>query len=164
MLIEEHAKQKLTSTNSLNHGPKDVACNHILYINSVSLSICPSVEVLKPRSLLINMSPRTRGPKNYSGPRVLTSYFYIYVRFRTTTVVVDGGGIFGIWKVSEDIWVCFFWAKGLRRSWFLFFFVEGGRGWGWGSRGLNRWKWTGMGNAKDQVGGIDGVHYAPGSH
>jgi hypothetical protein len=48
----------------------------ILYINSVSLSVRQSVEVLKPRSLLIKLSPRTRGPKNYSGPQVLTSYFY----------------------------------------------------------------------------------------
>jgi len=57
----------------------------ILYINSVSQSICLSVEVLKPRSLLIKLSPRTRGPKNYSGPRVLTSYFYFYVRFHAAT-------------------------------------------------------------------------------
>jgi len=49
------------------------------------------------------MSPQTRGPKNYSGPRVFTSYFYFYVRFRVATAVVDGGGIFGIWKVGEDI-------------------------------------------------------------
>ncbi len=85
---------------------------HILYINSVSLS----VEVLKPKSLLIKLSPRTRGPKNYSGPRVLTSYFYFYIRFRAATVVVDGGGIFGIWRVGEEIWVRFFWAKGLGGS------------------------------------------------
>ncbi len=44
-------------------------------------------------------------PKNYSGPRVLTSYFYFYVHFRTVTAVVDGGGIFGIWRVGEEIWV-----------------------------------------------------------
>ncbi len=43
----------------------------ILYINSVSLSVCPSVEVLKPRSLLIKLSPQIRGPKNYSGPYFL---------------------------------------------------------------------------------------------
>jgi hypothetical protein len=42
------------------------------------------------------------------------------------------------------------------------FFVEGGRGWGRGSRGLNRWKSTAGGKAKDRVGGIDEVHYAPG--
>jgi len=88
----------------------------ILYINSVSLSLCPSVEVLKPRSLLIKLSPRTQGPKNYSGPRVLTSYFYFYVRFCAATAVVDGGDIFGIWRVGEEIWVRFFWAKGLRGS------------------------------------------------
>jgi len=34
------------------------------------------------------------------------------------------------------------------------FFVKGGRG--WGSRGLNRWKRTGVGNAKDWVGGSTG--------
>jgi hypothetical protein len=136
---------------------------NILYINSVSLSVNQSVEVLKPRSLLIKLSPRTRGPKNYSGLRVLTSYFYFYVCFRTTTAVVDGGGIFGIWRVGEEIWVCFFWAKGLGGSWFLCFPWRG-EGVGWGSRGLNRWKWIGVGNAKDRVGGIDGVHYAPSSH
>jgi hypothetical protein len=55
-----------------------------------------------------------RGPKNYSGLRVLT--FYFYVRFRAATVVVDGGSIFGIWRVSEEIWMRFFWAMGLGRS------------------------------------------------
>ncbi len=49
-------------------------------------------------------------------PEVLTSYFYFYVRFRAATVVVDGGGIFGIWRVNEEIWVRFFWAKGLGGS------------------------------------------------
>ncbi len=85
---------------------------------------CPSVEVLKTRSLLIKLSPQTRGPKNYSRPRVLT--FYFYVRFRAATVVVDRGGIFGIWRVGEEIWVRFFWAKGKR----VIFFVEGGGGGG----------------------------------
>jgi len=47
---------------------------------------------------------------------------------------------------------------------FVFYCGLGGRGWGWGSRGLNRWKWTKVGNVKDRVGGIDGVHYASGSH
>ncbi len=37
----------------------------ILYINSVSLSVSPSIEVLKPISLLIKLSPRIQGPKNY---------------------------------------------------------------------------------------------------
>jgi hypothetical protein len=86
------------------------------YIYIFSKSVCPSVEVLKPISLLIKLSPRTRGPKNYSRPRVLTSYFYFYVRFRAATAVVDGGDIFGIWKVGEEIWVRFFWAKGLGGS------------------------------------------------
>ncbi len=76
------------------------------------------------------MSPRTWGPKNYSGPWVLISYFYFYVHFRATTVVVDGGDIFGIWRVSEEIWVRFFWAKGLGGSWFLFFSWRGGGGGG----------------------------------
>ncbi len=88
----------------------------VFNVLSVSLSVSPSVEVLKPRSLLIKLSPRTRGPKNYSGLRIFTSYFYFYVRFRAATVVVDGGGIFGIWKVGEEIWVRFFWAKGLGGS------------------------------------------------
>jgi len=52
----------------------------ILYIQFVS----SSVEVLKPRSLLIKLSSRTWGRKNYLGPRVFTSYFY--VRFRVATV------------------------------------------------------------------------------
>jgi len=46
--------------------------------------------------------------------KVLTSYFY--VRFRATTAIVNGGDIFGIWRVGEDIWVRFFWAKGLGGS------------------------------------------------
>jgi len=41
-------------------------------------------------------------------PKVLTSYFYFYVRFRATTSVVDGGGIFGIWMVGAEFWVRFF--------------------------------------------------------
>jgi len=85
-------------------------------IYKFSMSVCPSVEVLKPRSLLIKLSPRTRRPKKYSRPRVLTSYFYFYVRFRAAIVVVDGGGIFGIWRVGEEIWVRFFRAKGLGGS------------------------------------------------
>jgi hypothetical protein len=90
--------------------------DQILYINSASQFVNQSVEVLKPKSLLIKLSPRTRGPKNYSKPRVLTSYFYFYVRFCAVTAVVDGGGIFEIWRVGEEIWVHFFWAKGLGRS------------------------------------------------
>ncbi len=94
--------------------------------------MCLSVEVLKPRSLLIKLSPQTQGPKNYSRPQVFTSYFYFYVRFcaataggpyfyfyahfRAATVVVNEGGIFGIWRVGEEIWVRFFWAKGLGGS------------------------------------------------
>jgi hypothetical protein len=108
----------------------------IMYINSVSMSVRQLVEVLKPRSLLIKLSPRTRGPKNYLGPWVLTSYYYFYVRFRAVTVVVDGGGIFGIWKVGEEIWVRFFWAKGLGGSWFLFFSWRGGEGGGGGVLGV----------------------------
>jgi len=92
------------------------------------LSTCLSVEVLKLISLLIKLSPRTWEPKNYSEPRVLTFYFYFYVRFRAATVVVDGGDIFGIWKVGEEIWVRFFWGKGLGRLWFLFFSWRGGGG------------------------------------
>jgi hypothetical protein len=66
--------------------------------------------------------------------------FYFYVHFCAATTVVDGGDIFGIWRVGEEIWVHFFWAKGFRRIMIFIFFVERGRGWGWGSRGLNRWK------------------------
>ncbi len=112
---------------------------------------------MKPRSLLIKLSPRTRRPKNYSGPRVLTSYFYFYVRFRATTAVVDGRGIFEIWRVGEEIWVRFF---GLR---VFIFFVEGGGG-GGGVLGVliggsePEWEMRRTG------WGIDRVHYAPGSH
>jgi hypothetical protein len=56
-----------------------------LYINSISLFVCSLVEVLKRRSLLIKLSPRTQGLKNYLGPRVFTSYFYFYVYFRAGT-------------------------------------------------------------------------------
>jgi len=35
------------------------------------------------------------------------------MRFREATVVVDGGDVFEIRRVSEEIWVRFFWAKGL---------------------------------------------------
>jgi len=73
-----------------------------------------SVEVLKLRSILIKLSPRPQRPKNYSRPRVFT--FYFYVRFRVATAVVDGGDIFGILKVGEEIWVRFFWAKSLGGS------------------------------------------------
>jgi hypothetical protein len=128
------------------------------------------------------MSPRTRGPKNYSGPRVLTSYFYFYICFRAT---IARGPYFLLLLLRPFLrnncrcrWGRYFWdleggwgdlgvfflGLGFRRVMVFIFFVEGGRGWGWGSRGLNRWKWTGVGNAKDRVGGIDGVHYAPGSH
>ncbi len=85
-------------------------------------------------------------PKNYSGPRVLTSYFYFYVRFRATTAVVDGGGIFGIWRVGEEIWVRFFWAKGLGGSRFLFFSWRGGGG-GGGVLGVLIGRRTGWGGS-----------------
>jgi hypothetical protein len=49
-------------------------------------------------------------------PEVLTSYFYFYVRFHVAIAVVNGGDIFEIWRVGEEIWVRFFWAKGLRGS------------------------------------------------
>jgi len=41
-------------------------------------------------------------------PEVLTSYFYFYVCFRAAIAVVNGRGIFGIWRAGEVIWVCFF--------------------------------------------------------
>jgi len=86
----------------------------ILYINSVSLSI----EVLKPKSLLIKLSPRTRGSKNYSGPRVLTSYFYFYVRFRVATT---GGPYFLLLLLRP------FPRSNCRRRWGRYFWdLEGG--------------------------------------
>ncbi len=55
----------------------------ILYINSVSLSV--NVYVCQGPETQIKLSPQTQGPKNYSGLRVLTSYFYFYVHFRAAT-------------------------------------------------------------------------------
>jgi hypothetical protein len=97
-------------------------CFYILYINSVSLSVClsvrPSVEVLKPRSVLIKLSPRIRGPKNYSGLRVLTSYFYFYVRFRAATT---GGPYFLLLLLRP------FPRNNCRRRWGRYFWdFEGG--------------------------------------
>jgi hypothetical protein len=60
-----------------------INCCISLWTQFVCVSRERESEVLKPRSLLIKLSPQTRGPKNYSGPRVLTSYFY--VRFRAAT-------------------------------------------------------------------------------
>jgi hypothetical protein len=104
------------------------------------------------------LSPRTQGPKNYSGPWVLTSYFY--VRFRAATAV-DGRDIFEIRRVGEEIWVRFFWAKGLGGSWFLFFSWRGGGG-GGGVLGVliggSELEWE----MRRTEWGINGVHYAPG--
>jgi hypothetical protein len=140
--------------------------------------VCLSVKVLKPISLLIKLSPRTRGPKNYSGPRVLTSYFYVC--FRATTARGPYFLLLFLRPFScnncRRWWGRYFWdleggwgdlgalflGQGFKRVIIFIFFVEGG--WGWGSRGLNRWKWTRVKNAKDRVGGINEVHYAPGSH
>jgi len=98
---------------------------YILYINSVSLSVCLSVEVLKLKSLLIKLSLWIQGFKNYLGSQVLTSYFYFYIRFRAAIAVVNRRDIFGIWRVGEEIWVHFFGAKGLEGSWLLFFSWRG---------------------------------------
>jgi hypothetical protein len=136
--------------------------NLIYYFSkSVCLSVCQG---LKTHITFNKIVPRTRRPKNYSGLRVLTSYFYFYVHFHATTAVVNGGGIFGIWRVGEEIWVRFFWAKGLGGSWFLFFSWRGGGG-GGGVLGVliggNEPEWE---MRKTGWGGIDGVYYAPGSH
>ncbi len=98
---------------------------HRCNINSVSLSVCrgPKTQITFNKTV-----PSTRGPKNYLRPWVLTSYFYI--NFRAATAVVDGGDIFEIWRVGEEIWVRFFWAKGLGGSWFLFFSWRRGGGGG----------------------------------
>jgi len=81
MMIEPYKPSSIVFHSKLENSKEFL----ILYINSVSLSICPFVEILKPRSLLIKLSPRTRGPKNYSEPRVFIFYFYFYVRFRVAT-------------------------------------------------------------------------------
>ncbi len=84
----------------------------------IRLSVCPSVEVLKPKSLLIKLSPQTRGPKNYSGPRVLTSYFYFYVHFRAT---IAGGPYFLLLLLRP------FPRNNCRRQWGRYFWdLEGG--------------------------------------
>jgi hypothetical protein len=122
----------------------------ILYINSVSLSVCqgPKTQIIfnkivPPNSraqklfmtsssyfLLLLLHPFSRSNCRRSLfltftftsvfaqqlPKVLISYFYFYVRFRAAIAVIDGGGIFGIWRVGEEIWVRFFWAKGLGGS------------------------------------------------
>jgi hypothetical protein len=90
----------------------------ILYINSVSLSVNVFVEVLKPRSLLIKLSPRTRRPKNYLRPQVLTSYFYFYIRFRAATA---GGPYFLLLLLRS------FLRSNCRRRWGRYFWdLEGG--------------------------------------
>jgi len=90
----------------------------ILYINSVSLSVCLFVEVLKPRSLLIKLSPWTRRPKNYLGPRVLTSYFYFYVCFHAA---IAGGPYFLLLLLRP------FPRSNCRRRWGRYFWdLEGG--------------------------------------
>ncbi len=82
-------------------------------MNSLGLSVCRGSETHITFNKTIPLNSRAQ---NYSRPRVFTSYFYFYVHFRTATTVVDGGGIFGIWRVNEEIWVRFFWAKGLGGS------------------------------------------------
>jgi len=72
-----------------------------ILIQQVCQLISQSIEVLKPRSFLIKLSPELEGPKTIQD-------FYFYVRFCAATAVVDGGGIFGIWRVGEEIWVRFF--------------------------------------------------------
>jgi hypothetical protein len=50
------------------------------------MSVCLSVSRGPETQITFNKTvPRTRGPKNYSGPRVLTSYFYFYVCFCVAT-------------------------------------------------------------------------------
>jgi len=83
-------------------------------VPSVNLSICPSVEVLKPISLLIKLSPRTRRSKNYLGPRIFTFYFYFYVRFRVATA---GGPYFLLLLLRP------FPRNNCRRRWGRYFLV-----------------------------------------
>jgi hypothetical protein len=92
---------------------------HILYINSFSLSVCRGLETQITFNKIV--PPNSRAQKLF---RTSSSYF-LFLRFRVATAVVDGGGIFGIWRVGEEIWMRFFWAKGLGGSWFLFFSWRG---------------------------------------
>jgi hypothetical protein len=114
----------------INNGKSFSFSNQLMHfsLDTICLRVKRESEVLKPKSLLIKLSLLTRGPKNYSRPWVFTSYFYVH--FRATTVVVDGRSIFEILRVGEEIWVRFFWAKGLGRSWFYFFSWRGGGGGG----------------------------------
>jgi len=88
---------------------------HILYINSVSLSVCPGWYILNPCEqgvvFMFNMPSwmclSVCVDKNWAVPG----------RFFQSLPVPCGAS-------SND----------------FYFFRGGGRGWGWGSRGLNRWK------------------------
>ncbi len=136
--------------------PITLKCKMKIYINSVSLLVCPYVKVLKPRSLLIKLSPPTWRLKNYSKPRVLTSYFYVCFRaaivgdpyfllLRHFCAAIVGGPYFlflllcsfpcnnwgkYFWDL-EGGWRdlgALFWAKSLRGSRFLFFSWKGKEG------------------------------------
>jgi hypothetical protein len=53
-----------------------VKSKHILYINSVSLSVSQSVEVLKPKSLLIKLE----------GPKTIQDFEFLLLTFTFTSV------------------------------------------------------------------------------
>ncbi len=87
----------------------------ILYINSVSLSVCPGRYILNPCEQGV--------------------VFVFNVAFWTCLSVWTKLG-----QCLEDSSSCCPFPVEHLVMIFIFF-VEGGRGWGWGSRGLNRWKW-----------------------
>ncbi len=81
----------------------------ILYINSVSLFVY--------RGLKIKITFNKTVPSNSKAIQYFEFLlFTFYIRFCAATVVVNERDIFEIWKVSEKIWVRFFWATSLEGS------------------------------------------------
>ncbi len=62
----------------------------------VCLSVCrgPETQITCNKTI----PPNSRAQKLF---RTSSFYFYFYVCFRAATAVIDGGGIFGIWRVGE---------------------------------------------------------------
>jgi hypothetical protein len=135
----------------------------ILYINSVSLSVRQCVSVGPKTHITFNKTV----PPNSKAQKLLrtSSFYFLLLRsFLHSNYRRRWGRYF--WDLEGgwgDLGALFL-GSGFRRVMIFIFFVEGGRGWGWGSRGLNRWKWTGVGNAKDRVGGSTRCIMHPGSH
>jgi hypothetical protein len=116
-------KGRWSNGRPVNNGKPFSFSNQLLHfsLDTICLRVQRENEVLKPRSLLIKLSPRTRGPKNYSGPRVLTSYFYVCFCAATT------GGPYLLLLLLRP-----FPRNNCRRRWGRYFWdLEGG----WGDLG-----------------------------